>query len=104
LTAVGVSRRNRVKPAFAEWLATRQALDSQPASPEDAVDFERLHGVFRATRMETAMLPEQWADEAFVQAQQRYQYSTHEGAYLKEITISGSGSSRAGKDSGIRAC
>lgn len=46
------------------------------------MDFERLHGVFRAAGMESTMLAKQWADEAFVETQQRDQYPTHECAYL----------------------
>jgi hypothetical protein len=51
-------------------MAAADATHRQPAAAQRAVAGDRLHGVFRAGRHETAAWPEQRAQPAFVRAQE----------------------------------
>ncbi len=59
---------DRVETACIKRVASQEATDSQPRPFRESKSFNGLFGIARTGRVETAVLPEEWAQEQAIQA------------------------------------
>src|SRR5690606_41099033 len=69
--------RHRVVATGVEGVAPRDPADRQPRAAQRPVHLERLQAVRAATRMESALLPEQGTQEAAVGADEKDRSEEH---------------------------
>jgi len=67
-----VTFRHGVKSAFMPRVAFAQPLYGKPATVDNAMSFNRFHGVICAAGIKPAILSEPGADQHFVSTQQQH--------------------------------
>src|SRR5688572_3113400 len=69
--------RNRIEPAFIEWVAASDAFHGEPHTAPGAMRLDRFHRVMRTRRVETADRSDQRTQRELVPTDQQFQDVAH---------------------------